>query len=242
MRHVDLYEMTKNFYDKRQKEINDRRQHTNGSIDVSKVTDDHLYDAGVSKREFDQMKLLLALDPELFRPSEFGSFSPWSMVVDVGKYPHMSHDVKEILYRPPKVKNLYTKYWQLAAAIDERHQLQENDRLILKDHKARYPRKTAEEQGLIDQIIARIEQLADDDRRELVRANSTAASSALISELQGGSEGGIGKLYYEGAGQEALDKWRALSEEERKAIKVKGDAIDQIDTDELEAFETEEEA
>ena len=42
------------------------------------------------------------------------------------------------------------------------------------------------------------------------------------------------KLYYEGAGQEAMDKWRALTEDERKAQKLKGDAIDQIDTSDLE--------
>jgi hypothetical protein len=27
-------------------------------------------------------------------------------------------DVKEILYRPPKVKNLYEKYWQLAKVCE----------------------------------------------------------------------------------------------------------------------------
>lgn len=53
MRHVDLYEMTKTFYDRRQQELKERLLNKNGSIDVSKVTDDHLYDAGVSKREFD---------------------------------------------------------------------------------------------------------------------------------------------------------------------------------------------
>lgn len=82
-----------------------------------------MHAAGLKKSEFKQIKLLLALDPELFRPSEYGEFSPWSMVVDIGKYPNMSHDVKEILYRPPEVKKLYTKYWQLAAAVDERHEL-----------------------------------------------------------------------------------------------------------------------
>ena len=53
MRHVDLYEMTKTFYDRRQQELKERLLNKNGSIDVSKVTDDHLYDAGVSKREVD---------------------------------------------------------------------------------------------------------------------------------------------------------------------------------------------
>jgi hypothetical protein len=34
------------------------------------------------------------------------------MVVDIGKYGNtLTKDAKEILYRPPKVKMLYEKYW-----------------------------------------------------------------------------------------------------------------------------------
>ena len=53
------------------------------------------------------------MDEDLFRPSEFGSFSPHSMIIDVTKYADkkLTKEVKEIIYRPHKVKNLYEKYW-----------------------------------------------------------------------------------------------------------------------------------
>jgi hypothetical protein len=37
-----------------------------------------LENAGVSKREFNQMKMLMGVDKEIFNPSEYGSFSPHS--------------------------------------------------------------------------------------------------------------------------------------------------------------------
>lgn len=46
---------------------------------------------------------------------------------------------------------------------------------------------------------------------------------AAVTELQQELE--PGSLYYEGAGAEALKKWRAMSEEEREKLK-KGDDID----------------
>ena len=41
------------------------------------------------------------------------------------------------------------------------------------------------------------------------------------------------KFYYEGAGQEALDKWRKMTDAERQATK-KGDDIDDINTTDIE--------
>lgn len=51
-RNNDLFEYTKSFYDKKQRDIKLRELY-NEYLDVSKVTDDNLEDAGVSKREFD---------------------------------------------------------------------------------------------------------------------------------------------------------------------------------------------
>lgn len=53
LRHIDLYEMVKGVYDKRQLEIKERRLTNNGIIEVDKVKEAHLEEAGVSKREFD---------------------------------------------------------------------------------------------------------------------------------------------------------------------------------------------
>ena len=224
LRHVDLYELSKAIYDKRQRLMKDREMNKD-IIDLSKVEHSQLEEAGVSKREFEHIKLLLALDPELFRPSEYGAFSPYSMLVDISKYTdkQLTKDVKEILYRPPKVKNLYDKYWALAKVCEDRDK-EEFDREILTDHKPRYPKKSKEELALIDAIIQRIENLVEEDKRVLARGGvvQQVNSDQLHSELIEGD----GKLYYEGAGQEALDKWRAMTEAERQALKSKNDEID----------------
>lgn len=66
-------------------------------------------------------------------------------MIDLSKYEkELPRDAKEILYRPPKVKALYEKYWQLAK-ITEGRMKQEYDRKILKEHYPRYPQKNKEE-------------------------------------------------------------------------------------------------
>lgn len=235
LRHIDLYEMVKGVYDKRQLEIRERRITNNGIIDVEKVKEAHLEEAGVSKREFDAIKVLLAVDSEIFRPSEFGSFSPHSMIVDVGKYAgkKLPKEVKEILYRPPKVKSLYDKYWQLAK-ICENIEKVEHDREILLDYKPRYPTKPLEETQLLDRLMAKLEELIEEDKNAIARQQfmQQAASSQLAEEL---AEEGQ-SIYYPGAGQEALDAYRKLSPEERNALK-RGDEVDEVNTTDLEVVE-----
>ena len=94
---------------------------------------------------------MIEVDRELFYPSEYGSFSPHSQIVDITKYENLklSKEVKEVLYRPPKVRNLYDKYWKLAKVCEGREK-QENDEEILKGHRVRYPKKKAEEFEFID--------------------------------------------------------------------------------------------
>lgn len=126
--------MVKGMYDKRQLDIKERQRTNNGIIRFDRVTERNLEDAGVSKREFENMKLLIALDQEIFKPSEYGSFSNYSQFVDLTKYQDkkLTKDIKDILYRPPKLKNLYEKYWQLAK-VCEGMERQEHDEEILKD-------------------------------------------------------------------------------------------------------------
>ena len=186
LRHVNVYEMVKGMYDKRIYEQKERARTNNGIIRVDKVTERDLEDAGVSKREFEHIKLLLAVDQELFKPSEYGSFSNYSQFVDVTKYENMklSKDVKEILYRPPKLKNLYLKYWQLAK-VCEGLERTENDAEILKDHRPRFPRKSADEVNLIEDLFAALDRMIEEDRRNYQQTTATqaAASTQLMEEL-----------------------------------------------------------
>lgn len=136
---------------------------------MNKVKDRDLENANVSRREWDNIKMLLALDPEIFKPAEFGVFSPHSLIVDISKYgDKIPKDAKEILYRPPKLKVLYEKYWQLAGAVEGRFK-EENDRKILTQHIPRFPQKSAEELQVLDKIFAKLELLIGEDEREIIR-------------------------------------------------------------------------
>lgn len=96
-------------------------------------------EAGLSRREWDMIKTLLKLDKHVFKPNEFGVFSPHSLIVDVSKFEgNIPKEAKEILYRPAKFKVLYEKYWQLAKVVDGRIK-EENDRKTLKEYHPRYP-------------------------------------------------------------------------------------------------------
>lgn len=235
LRHVNVYEMIKGMYDKRQLEAKERARTNNGVIRVDRVTDRDLEDAGVSRREFEHIKMLLDLDQELFKPSEYGAFSNYSQFVDVSKYQDkkISKDVKEILYRPPKMKNLYQKYWQLAK-VCEGLEKTENDAEILKDYRPRFPRKSSEEVNLIEELFQDLDKFIEEDRRNY--KPSQAASTQLMQELDEGAKPS-GGLYYEGAGAEALAKWKAMTEDERRAAKAKNDDIDAIHTSDLEKYQ-----
>ena len=237
LRHVNVYEMVKGMYDKRQLEIKERARTNNGIIRLDKVTERHLEDAGVSKREFEHIKMLLAVDEEIFKPSEWGTFSNYSQFVDVTKYQDkkVSKDVKEILYRPPKLKNLYQKYWQLAK-VSEGLEKKENDEEILKDYRPRFPRKSAEEVNLIEDLFTNLERMIEEDRRNY--KPTEAASTQLMQELDEGVTRDQ-SIYYQSAGVEALNKWKSMTEEERRAAKTKGDDIDAMNTTDLEKYQDE---
>lgn len=69
-------------------------------------------------------------------------FSPHTFLVDVSKYgSNIPKDAKEILYRPPKLKVLYEKYWDLAKIVEGRIRI-ENDKEILAGYMPRYPKKS----------------------------------------------------------------------------------------------------
>lgn len=126
------------------------------------------------------------------------------------------------------------------AKVCENLEKQEFDREILTDHKARFPRKSAEEINLIEQLMSRLDLLIEEDKKILSKEGS-AATTELMKEL-GESGSTKSKLYYEGAGQEALDKYRALSEHERQILKSKNDEIDAEKTDDLEKWDDDEES
>ena len=113
---------------------------------------------------------------------------------------------------------------------------QEFDREILTDYKPRFPRKSAEEINLIDSIMSRLDTLIAEDAKSLAKSTS-AASTELMSELDVGSSATKSKLYYESGNVEALERYRAMTEQERNSLKSKNDEVDAEKTDDLEKWE-----
>jgi len=59
LKHVDIFDQAKGMFDRRQKEQKLAELDNNGLLDLTKVKPTHLEDAGVSLREFDQMRLII---------------------------------------------------------------------------------------------------------------------------------------------------------------------------------------
>jgi hypothetical protein len=71
----------------------------------------------------------------------------------------LSREVKELLYRPPKIKKLYDKYWELNSSNRSRldaEKLKEGRRGKKATVIYKLPKKTEEEYKLIDKIIVRL--------------------------------------------------------------------------------------
>jgi hypothetical protein len=96
-------------YRKRTEEIERRKKM--GVNNIDSITDSKLKERGVSKREFELIKKFLSLDKEIFAAKEHKEVSPFSLTVDLSKYEMVPQELKEILYRPKKMKLLYERYW-----------------------------------------------------------------------------------------------------------------------------------
>lgn len=92
-----------------------------GVNNIAKITDQDLKENGITKREFELIQRFLDIDPEIFAAKEFVESSPFTYGVDLAKYDSskMKQDLKNVLYRPKKMRLLYEKYWQLASAEDK---------------------------------------------------------------------------------------------------------------------------
>ena len=68
---------------------------------IQNLTMKDLEKAGVTKREYDLIKKLMNLDPEIFEIKEFNTnISPYTYTVNISKYSSIPQDCKEILFRP----------------------------------------------------------------------------------------------------------------------------------------------
>jgi len=118
------------------------------------------------------MKLLLNIDQDLFK-REDSDYSSHGWLIDLSKYSSLtlSKEVKDILYRPPKVRSLCEKYWELNRQVTnrlsfEQQQLQKGGRNN-KGYIKKLPQKNKEEKQLIDKILDTLQSIIDKDAKEL---------------------------------------------------------------------------
>ena len=149
----------KRLYDKRKLELEERSRM--GTKHIQNVTDKQLEDAGVSKREFELIKKLMKLDPEIFIEKAIfktSQESPYTFSVDLSKYSDtkVPQELKEILFRPQKLRKLKERYWSIASNLDVKEKQAKKE----KYSKRWFPRKLPqgnEEYLLIDKVIAKID-------------------------------------------------------------------------------------
>jgi hypothetical protein len=92
---------------------------------------------------------------------------------------------------------------------------------------------------MIDKILSKLELLIGEDERIIERAKKDyemvrAEANDKLPEVEALRRRIMEAGYYEGAGVEALKKWRAMSEEERAAQR-RGDEVDEVNTTDLES-------
>jgi len=94
-----------------------------GVHNIAKITEQDLLDKGVNKKEFELIKKLIDLDPEIFAARELfnAAESPFMYTVDLSKYqgPRVKKELKDVIYRPKKMRQLFECYWRLAQDVEK---------------------------------------------------------------------------------------------------------------------------
>jgi len=94
-----------------------------GVHNIARITDGDLLAKGVTQKEFSLVKKLIALDPEIFAARELfnASESPFMYTVDLSKYqgPRVTKELKDVIYRPKKMRQLFDCYWRLAQDVEQ---------------------------------------------------------------------------------------------------------------------------
>lgn len=157
---------------------------------INNVTPKDLENAGVNKREYDIIKKLMKMDPQIFEIKEFNTnISPYTYTVDLSKYDKIKipQDCKEILMRPTKMRTIYERYWALASDLDKRDREKKEERLR-KKYQGSFLKKTEIEYKLMDKVIQIIDRVAQQESQKKDRAidklnkKKNRFSTALIKD------------------------------------------------------------
>lgn len=241
---LENQQLIRTMYKDRKEEIQNRDK--NLPVDLNTVTQGDLKAANVSANDFKQIKLLYRLDEHIFEANDFGTITSNSYIVDLTKYEpaKLTKEIKDLLYRPQKVKLLTEKYWQLAKEVRGRER-ENTDAKYYKNNHPRYPKKSTEEIQLLDKIFARLQVIQDEAYREMIAKVSSPEYQKQIEAYENrfGKIENIdelryriqGDMYGHNAFDDAIKRYKKLSEQEKKALK-RGEDLDDIPTTDVEEF------
>lgn len=208
------------------------------------MTMEQLERANVSLREYKQVKMMMALNVNIFEDEfkihmqhDLEPHNVYNNFVDFHKLPHeskLTKQEKEILYRPERFAKLAKVYLRLIDAMKTDYlQRQHEDIMRRKDfHRQtkvadRIPKKTQEEYDLIDKICRTI------DRELELSPNEVAAFKQQTTEAEIPLDNYTNHMdWYKPLLQRLIDERRKIPKEQR--MRMKEDEIDAVNTTDLE--------
>lgn len=219
----------------------------NSFMDVSEQV---LKKSGVSKKDYDQIKMLMKLDKEIFMQEakihpdkNYLQENDFDHFVDFSRLPEkINKNAKMILYRPNLMAKLKKSFDAIvkAAENEEMIRIQEAEEWKAKKHHAlrfqqRITPKPESELKIIQDLLTFMDEffdnedkqrkLAKQERREIVKNRKTSPEKfKLMREKE--------EVYYQNALQRLLKERRKVPKEER--VKMRQDSVDEIDTTDLE--------
>ena len=201
--------------------------------------------AGVSKKDYDQIKMLMKLDRMIFlpegkmHPKNYLQENDFDSFVDFSRLPEkINKNAKMILYRPNLMAKLKKSFDAILKEVesDLLRKMEEQEEWKLKKIKAlnfwrRHPEKEVEQDKIIQDLLQFIDDFFDKEEAEHKAFKKSRAGQQITPEefeLQKEKE----DEYYMSALERILKERRKTPKEER--LKMKQDSVDEINTTDLE--------
>mmetsp|Transcript_38618 Transcript_38618/g.27944 ORF Transcript_38618/g.27944 Transcript_38618/m.27944 type:complete len:161 (-) Transcript_38618:2318-2800(-) len=150
--------------------------------------------------------------------------NPYEQLVDLTKYDMttINKEVKDILFRPQQVRNLYKQYWKLASEQEKKQfeVIKEKERV---KYDPRYPPKRKSETEIFHKVVKVIKEAIAEDEQSILRRQKEHMNLEILKDEACKD---TKNLFYQGCFKEAIAERKKIPRDVRKAEKAKGDEID----------------
>lgn len=227
------------------RDVIDREQRDKLIASFLEVPDEVVKRAGVSKKDYDQIKMLMKLDREIFMPA--GKMHPknylqtndFDSFVDFSRLPEkINKNAKLILYRPNLMAKLKKSFDAILKEIesDLLRKMEEQEewkikRIQTNNYWRRHPERQAEQDKIIQDLLQFIDEFFDKEMAEH-KALKKSKAAKQISEEEFKLLKEKEDEFYMSALERLLKERRKVPKEER--MKMKQDSVDEINTTDLE--------